>query len=536
MASYDESRGNSEGGRGSWVLSQGDYLFSIGNGVHEAMNGILAYKTGGAASLTKAVDDESPNADNVSTFTLDREDATTYSQGVSNRLQDADLNNLIDGSVEYTTRSDWTKGWEPVESITPTDDMMQGLTNSRHELTENGDGTVWEQESGLTIANMIQTDDDGNFAGVLPLDDPQWDRLIDGMSLDEAINFTEKQGDGLESIESIALPSGYQPDGPVGTTYDQVPGYAAQWNDADADEPTYVSSSDDKSDWSMTTFQTEPVVAATFDTALVEREGELLGEDSLWSNTYAIQAPGMNLHRNTYNARNHEYFSEDPVLTSAIGMAYSAGGKSRGCIMIAKHLAFNHQEANRAGLSTFFNEQAGRENELRAFQHLLSTNTSMGVMTAFNRVGVDYAGAHDGLINQILRGEWGYEGFIVTDMIDGADYMNWLDVTAVGGGNLLTTSAYETSDIGTMAASKDRIEKDTAFQLSLKSNVKYWAHALAGSSLMNGLTSDTRVVFRYTWWQWCAFAVCGVFAVLCAASMALYARDARGTKRIGKDK
>lgn len=536
MASYDQEHENADGTQGAWVLSQGEYRFSIGNGAHEALNNVLANKTGSEDGLVTINEGEGIDASDVVTFTLDEDDATTYSENVQNALQDMDINNLIPDTVEYTTRSDWSKGWKPVEGITPTDEMMVGLTNSNSKLTENGEGTAWGVSAGLTIADMIETDDDGNFKSVVSFDDPMWDQLIGQISLDEAINFIEKQADGMESINSIALRGGYQPDGPVGITYDQVAGYAAQWAEGDASEPTYVGSDSEYATWSMTWAPTEPVVAATWNTELVEREGELMGEDNLWSNTHAMQAPGLNLHRNAYNARNHEYYSEDSVLTAALGTAICDGAKSKGTIMVSKHFAFNHQETNRSGVSTFTTEQAARENELRAFQQPLVSGASMGLMTAFNRAGTVFVGAHTGLLQQILRTEWGYKGLVYTDMINGADYMNWRDVVFAGGGNLLTTSAYDTSQIGTMAASKAKIEKDTTFQLAMKQDLKYWLYTLASSSAMNGITSNTRIVYQITWWQWCLYGACCLLAVLTILCIVKWIFVARRSTAVGKDK
>ena len=119
---------------------------------------------------------------------------------------------------------------------------------------------------------------------------------------------------------------------------------------------------------SMASMPTEPIVAATFNVALVERQGELMGEDALWSNVNTIFGPALNSHRVPYNGRNHEYYSEDSVLTNILGVAVCKGGKSKGCMMEPKHFALNHQESNRSGTSTFVTEQAARENELRGFQ------------------------------------------------------------------------------------------------------------------------------------------------------------------------
>ena len=126
FASYDENAVKANGTTGAWVLDEGDYYFAVGNGAHEALNNILAKKNGSDAGLVKTAETEVISADNALVWNLAARDIETYSAGVENQLQDMDINKLIAGTVEYTTRSDWTKGWTPVPAITPTTAMMQG--------------------------------------------------------------------------------------------------------------------------------------------------------------------------------------------------------------------------------------------------------------------------------------------------------------------------------------------------------------------------------------------------------------------------
>lgn len=529
IASYDEEAEKENGTKGAWVLEKGDYLFTVGNGAHEALNNVLAQKTGSEDSLVMTAETEEINADNVKVWNLAETDGETYSVNVENQLQDCDINNLIENTVEYTTRSDWSKGWTPVEAITPTEAMMTGLTNSLYELSENGDGVTWGADNGLSILDFMVLDENGKFTGVLDINDPLWNQLLDQITLDEAIQFIEKGGDDVENVDSVSVPRNYANDGPLGFSFDQVAGYYVRWSKDLSGEDYYTTEDDEMAGYSMATMPTEPLVAATFNTELVQREGELFGEDGLWANESSIFAPGSNLHRTPYCARNHEYYSEDPMHTAILSNALCIGGKSKGLMMEAKHFAFNHQESNRSGVSTFFKEQAARENELRGFQLMMAENNTAGIMTAFNRAGTSFVGANKNLLVNIVRNEWGYLGWINTDMINGADYMNWRDVTWGGGGNCLTTSAYDTSSIGTMAASKKEIQKDTAFQEMMKYNLKFWMYQMAGSNVMNGMTSTTERQYVLTWYQkamYGADAVFGVLTVLFAALAILKGRKA----------
>lgn len=538
MASYDESAVKADGTEGAWVLDSGDYYFAIGNGAHEALNNVLAAKTGRSSGLVTTTSGDVINAENAAAWTLSSRDIETYSVNVKNALQNADINKLIEGAAEYTTRSDWTRGWKSVDSLTPTDEMMAGLTNRNYEFA-SGNGTVeWGVDNGLVAADFIVTDPDtGLYAGSLDWADPKWDQLVDQITLEDAIHFIAYGGDDFERIDSINLPAVINKDGPIGFTYDQVGGYSVYWEKSLADEPTYVAKDDPQGAYSMNVMPTEPVVAATFNKQLVEQEGAMFGEDGLWANLNQIAGPGQNLHRTPYCARNHEYYSEDAMLTNLMGVAVSTGCRSKGLIAEPKHLALNHQELNRSGVSTFITEQAARENELRAFQGALSANVAGGVMTAFNRIGTVYSGAHSGLLEQILRTEWGYKGYVVSDMINGADYMNWRDTVGCGGLICLTSTAYDSAQIGSMDTSANvaLIKADANFQEKMKEGLRYFVYTAVNTATMNNYNPETRIVSVMTWWQIALIAVSAVIGVIDLLMLALYVK-ASGKAREAKVK
>ena len=524
VASYDENAVKANGTQGAWILDAGDYYFAIGNGAHEALNNVLAVKTGSTDNLV-TINDEVISADCAKKVTVAGKDIETYSANVENQLQDCDLRKLLPAlGVEYITRADWTKGWAPVWGVTADDAMLKNLKNQVYALTENGEGETWGANNGLRLIDMLLVDENGNYTGSVDFDDPLWDTLIDQVTLDEAVAFMKGAGGNFEPIQSIGLHVVTAYDGPVGFVSDQVPGYTVNWTASEAGEPTYVGPDSEYAMWQMPTMPTEPVVAATFNKELVEREGELFGEDSLWSNACSIFGPGLNNHRATYCSRNHEYYSEDAMLANLMGVAVCKGGKSKGLMMEPKHFAMNHQEANRSGTSTFASEQSMREIELRSFQGVLEGNLAQGVMTAFNRIGTVYAGAHRGLLTGILRDEWGYTGYVVTDMINGAEYMNWRDVTFAGGGGCLTENAYDNSVIGdpNSADNMKLIAKDTAFQQELKKMLKYDLYTFVNSNTMNGITSDSRSVRVYPWWEITLIVVNVVFGVLTALACVWY--------------
>ena len=179
FASYDENAVKENGTQGAWVLEDGDYYFAIGNGAHEALNNVLAKKTGSEDKLVMTADTESVNADNAIVWNLDKTDIETYSVNVENHLQDMDINKLIEGTAEYTTRSDWTKGWKTIETLTPTDAMMVGLRDQLYTFTENDEGMpTWGQSGPYKIVDALTFDENDKPTGVIAFDDPFWDELL----------------------------------------------------------------------------------------------------------------------------------------------------------------------------------------------------------------------------------------------------------------------------------------------------------------------------------------------------------------------
>ena len=157
--------------------------------------------------------------------------------------------------------------------------------------------------------------------------------------------------------------------------------------------------------------------------------------DAQVSGVNGIYAPGMNIQRTAFGGRNSEYYSEDPVLSGLAAMYEIRGIQSKGIIAYAKHFAFNEQDTHRDGAGVWFNEQAAREIMLRPFEYAVrpSMGNAHAVMSAFIRIGATWVSAHEGLITQILRNEWGFDGFVITDYAGGGlQYMTLLDGIMAG--------------------------------------------------------------------------------------------------------
>lgn len=520
MASWDSTADNAVGTKGCYILDAGDYWFTIGNGAHEAVNNVLAAEG-------QSVDG---SADKAKSWTLDSFDSTTFATtkngtAVENQLADMDINSWLPGTATYLTRADW-EGTFPktYKNLTASDEMLDILDNDIYEINANGDPSTvtFGADNGLTLADL---------KGVSDINDERWDMLMDEITLEECMIRTGFGGTSTKVIESIMSPEAIQNDGPNGFNSYPLGQYAN--TDASTGDPCVVDANDPNLTYKMGTMVNETVIAQTFNKDLAADYGRVIGNYSLWANTAIFWGIGTNLHRLPYNARNHEYYSEDAVLTAGQGTAYAAAAMEYGVIIAPKHLAFNDTEINRTGISVFMTEQQARENELRGTQGIVENAHVLGVMTAYNRVGITQDNAHTGLMKNILRNEWGFQGLISEDFIQNANYVVLKEAVL----NSVTMSC-NTGD-NTMAAVSEKypywtveaVSQDTTMMTALKQAMKYQNYALANSNAMDGMASSTRLVSVRTWYDNALVAVQVVFAALTVLAAAMYVLNDRKSKK-----
>ena len=157
------------------------------------------------------------------------------------------------------------------------------------------------------------------------------------------------------------------------------------------------------------------VLGATWDPVLIERVGELLGDESVAKGANVLLAPTINLHRNPLGGRNFECYSEDPYLTGVIACAFVTGVQSRGIAVTAKHFVGNDSEFERNTIDTQVDERTLREAYLRPFEMVVKHAGAWGLMSSYNRLNGTFASEHEWLLTQVLRDEWGFDGFVVSD-------------------------------------------------------------------------------------------------------------------------
>jgi beta-glucosidase len=164
-----------------------------------------------------------------------------------------------------------------------------------------------------------------------------------------------------------------------------------------------------------TCFPTGAALASSWDPVLLAEVGAAIGAEARAAGVSLVLGPGLNLKRHPCGGRNFEYFSEDPYLSGTLAAAMVRGIQSQGVGACPKHFAANNQETARMLLDTIVDERTLREIYLRAFEIVVRQSAPAAIMTSYNLVNGQYACEHEHLLRDILRGEWGFEGLVVSD-------------------------------------------------------------------------------------------------------------------------
>lgn len=530
IASYDMEHDNGDGTTGTYVLDPGTYYFAAGNGAHDALNNILVLQ---GADKSKMVGTGSAAAAVAQEITEDLISRTAFSvsktgEKISNQLPYSDWNYYQPGEVTYLTRADWAGTFpKTYDQMTLTSEKLISDLNGNYYTIATDDDTSdikWGKNSNLMFYQMFGLD----------FDDPKWDELLDKMTLEEAQYLATYGGPSIPGVESIGTVETYM-------TENAGNGVAVNLNASkDTNAPWTISADDPNGNWHPEVFANAPLVAASFNNELYRAVGEFVGEESLFVGIPILWGPGMNTHRQAYNGRNGEYYSEDPVLTGNAGMEFAIGALEYGLVAAPKHYAFNDQESERGGVSPYMTEQRAREIELRAYQIAFEAtkydtddyNAGMrGLMTSFSKIGGVECTASVGMNTNILKKEWGFKGYAVTDIYDDTDLygavlnsgVTCFDTRGISGFYGSTTlendSTFATQVDGS-SVSSTLLNGDANLQQHVKESAHNILYAMAQSNLMNRYNSTTRIIQSMTWWRAAyiaLIAVSGILTVACGA-------------------
>ncbi len=326
-------------------------------------------------------------------------------------------------------------------------------------------------------------------------DDPLWDTLLDRMSYAETCALLQ---DGLRlthGVESIAAPSTSQQNGALAPvharTYGQLPSQSGFRGFAEDLDPENQSQK-------PAVFCCNGIVAATYNTDLIERLGEQTGEESIWAGYNGIYGLGVNIHRGAYCGRTFEYYSEDGFLTGVAAGYETVGLHKLGVFVLAKHAVLNDQETHRAGLNVWANEQTIREIYSRALEVAIEIEREyidapmLGVMTGMNRIGATWTGGQ-GFINTVLRAEYGMRGYAISDYNSSRPYMSPIQGVLYGndladGNPAGARGGYDYDGNDIRFASYESGYGELAW--SMRAAAKNILYTVVNSNAMNGITGD----------------------------------------------
>lgn len=523
LASYDYTNAK------TFIVDDGTYYFALGSDAHDALNNVLAKKgttsaDGNASMVYEWNWSGHTNGVDTKTFSV-ADNGINITNKLSEGIYATDWNAFQANTVTYLTRNDWNGTFPKTYVDLKPSATMSNLLDCDFIDLESGDTSsyVWGKANGLTIKDFKNA----------AWDDERWDDLVDQVSISEFLTFASKAFHNLQEIPSVGLSTYTCDDGPGGSdthTFAEGEYQGTPWADVEENAKVGEDSSGKGIYLGTRVTPSQTNIAYTWNKELAWENGEIiLGETSVDLKLPIMIGPAMNIKRHGYNGRGGEYLSEDPILSGYIGSAIVQGAQSMGCLVNIKHAAFNDQEINRSGVAAFLNEQAARELELRNLNQAFTakgkpskwvadskyddyyTEGALGVMTSYNRIGAVASSANKAVMVDIMRDEWGFKGYNVTDFT----------------GVTLKASPKESLMAGTTAFcgfgspsfdywSEDYLKNIPEMCEAIKLDIKYVLYSVCHSNILNNTDVTIVTEWQMTSWRAMYIAMIAVSAVLVA--------------------
>ena len=372
LASYDYQHAK------AYVLDAGDYEISINADAHTKIASEV-YSVG-------------------TTITYD---------GTNNRSTDkitaTNVFDYAEGDITYLSRKDGFANYDEATKAPESYEMSAAAKadfyNISNYLTPEATAKDEDPNAAAVTTGAVTTLKLADLRGV-SADDAKWDELLNSMSLDDMNSLISLGGYQTNSVDSI---------GKVRTN--------------DCDGPASINNN--FTGVGSLGFPVGVTIAATFNKDLAYSFGDYIGKMADEMDVSGWYAPAMNIHRTAFAGRNFEYYSEDSILSGFIALNAAKGSWDNGVYAYIKHFAMNDQEGNRCDmLCTWSNEQAIREIYLRPFEMCVKNVDQTAVMSSFNYIGNRWAGGSSALLQTVLRDEWGFDGFVLTDYFGVYGYMS----------------------------------------------------------------------------------------------------------------
>ncbi|MEC9484851.1 MAG: glycoside hydrolase family 3 N-terminal domain-containing protein [Candidatus Izemoplasma sp.] len=497
MKSYDAY--NEE----TYILDDGTYYFTAAKDAHGAINNILLAKDDSLSSILVPSPSKEVAGNETMVYQYDVEsfDPGMYAHSIvtempiTNQFDDTSIH-YYDDNFTYLSRSNWVDTWPELYengSWEASSELLDDLTFYRGEEVINDpnatmplNSTISEVYGELQLADLIDAD----------YNDPRWEALIGQLSLSDMTRIVRLGGYGTVSSSKIGLPPTAAKDGTAGFSDTLIPGRRGM------------------------AYPTPLQMAATWNQELLNEIGRMIGEDSLQIGVTGWYAPGINIHRSPYSGRNYEYYSEDPFLSGIMASQVISGANDKGVMTYMKHFALNDQEVNRFGGAYFANEQSIREIFLKGFEIATKEGGTHAVMASMNRLGARWSGAHKGLMTNVLRNEWGFEGLVITDQasVPAMLYQDIISGLDAGTNLWLNTNS-------TLWKMSDYTDNPTVMT-NVFNSTKNIAYSVAQSNAMNGLSSESIIIEIMPWWQKTlyildGFALIGASVIIVKTTMKL---------------